>query len=73
VGGVRRKNTWVTAFAPFAQPTVAVAIIVENGESGGLTVAPMVHDVLASIFGETPLESDPATGTASPEPEVRGD
>lgn len=73
VGGVRRKNTWVTAFAPFTQPTVAVAIIVENGESGGLTVAPMVHDVLASIFGETPLESDPAAGTASPEPEVRGD
>ena len=54
-GGVRRKNTWVTAFAPFDHPTVAVAIIVENGVSGGQTVAPMVHEVLASIFGEAPI------------------
>jgi penicillin-binding protein 2 len=71
VGGVRRKNTWVTAFAPFEQPTVAVAIMVENGESGGLTVAPMVHDVLASVFGETPREGDDTADTAAPE--VRGD
>ena len=71
MGGVRRKNTWVTAFAPFEQPTVAVAIMVENGESGGLTVAPMVHDVLASVFGETPREGDDTADTAAPE--VRGD
>jgi len=58
-GGVRRKNTWVTAFAPFAQPTAAVAIMVENGESGGQTVAPMVRDVLIALFGE-----------AEPEPEA---
>jgi len=51
---VRRKNTWVTAFAPFDHPTVAMAILVENGMSGGQTVAPMVHEVLVSIFGEAP-------------------
>lgn len=71
IGGVRRKNTWVTAFAPFEQPTAAVAIMVENGDSGGLTVAPMVHDVLASVFGETPQERDDTADTAAPE--VRGD
>lgn len=54
-GGVRRKNTWVTAFAPFDQPTVAVAMVIENGESGGQTVAPMVREVLVSVFGEAPL------------------
>lgn len=71
VGGVRRKNTWVTAFAPFESPTVAVAVMVENGESGGLTVAPMVHDVLVSVFGEAPPD---ATDTAPPlEGEVMGD
>jgi penicillin-binding protein 2 len=53
-GGVRRKNTWVTAFAPFEQPTVAVALVIENGESGGQTVAPMVHEVLVSVLGEAP-------------------
>lgn len=57
-GGVRRKNTWVTAFAPFEQPTVAVAIVIENGESGGQTVAPMVHDVLVSVLGEAPPEAE---------------
>lgn len=55
IGGVRRKNTWVTAFAPFDEPTIAIAILVEDGESGGLTVAPLVHDVLVAKFGEAPL------------------
>ncbi len=76
VGGVRRKNTWVTAFAPFDHPTVAVAIMVENGESGGLTVAPMARDVLVSVFGEAPLpEAAAAAGTEAPDEgvEVRGD
>ena len=75
VDGVRRKNTWVTAFAPFDRPTVAVAIIVENGESGGLTVAPMIHDVLASVFGEAPPEAETQAGAeaSAAGPETRGD
>ena len=60
-GGARRKNTWVTAFAPFEHPTVAMAIVVENGVSGGQTVAPMVHDVLAAIFGEAPAGDEQQT------------
>lgn len=60
-GAARRKNTWVIAFAPFENPTVAVAMIVERGESGGLTVAPRVHEVLASVFGETTIEKDSAS------------
>lgn len=47
-----RKNTWVIAFAPYEAPTIAVAMVVERGESGGLTTAPKVHEVLASVFGE---------------------
>ena len=52
-GSTKRKNTWVIAFAPFEEPTVAMAMIVERGESGGSTVAPRVHAVLAHMFGET--------------------
>ncbi len=51
-GETRRKNTWVIAFAPYENPEVAIAMIVERGESGGKTVAPRVHNVLAHIFGE---------------------
>ena len=58
VGANRRKNTWIIAFAPFEEPTVAVAMVIENGESGGLTTAPKVHNVLARIFGEDePIDS----------------
>lgn len=62
-GETKRKNTWVIAFAPYENPTVALAIIVERGESGGSTVAPRIHSVLASIFGET--ETTTARGGAS--------
>ncbi len=54
-GATKRKNTWIIAFAPFEKPTVALAMIVERGESGGKTVAPRVHNVLAAIFGETEI------------------
>ena len=50
-GEMRRKNTWVIAFAPYEHPTAAIAMIVERGESGGKTVAPRVNAVLSAIFG----------------------
>jgi len=52
VAGRRQKNVWVTAFAPSDAPRVAVAIVVEDGVSGGLTVAPLVREVLLAAFGE---------------------
>jgi len=54
-GATRRKNTWVIAFAPFEAPTLAVAMIVERGESGGSTVAPRVYEVFRQAFGEEPI------------------
>ena len=51
-GERRRKNTWFIAYAPSEMPTVAVAMVIENGESGGGTTAPKVRNVLAHIFGE---------------------
>lgn len=47
----RRKHTWMLAFAPFEHPRVALAMVVEEGESGGLTVAPRVRRIMAGIFG----------------------
>jgi len=40
------------AFAPSEAPRIAIAMVIEDGESGGKTVAPLVKDVLVSIFGE---------------------
>lgn len=55
-GPNRRKNTWFIAFAPYEAPTVALAMVVEDGESGGGTTAPRVRNVLAAIFGEEGTE-----------------
>ncbi|MBQ9430959.1 MAG: penicillin-binding protein 2 [Kiritimatiellae bacterium] len=68
-GGRRRKNTWVTAFAPYDAPTAAVVMMVEDGESGGLTVAPMVHAVMAAIFGETGSAAETHPDEKQPENE----
>ena len=50
-GATRRKNTWFIAYAPSENPTVAVALVIENGESGGGTAAPRVNEILRWIFG----------------------
>jgi penicillin-binding protein 2 len=52
-GETRRKNTWFIAYAPRTEPKVALAIIIENGESGGSTAAPRARNILAGIFGES--------------------
>lgn len=52
-GANRRKNVWFIAYAPSEAPTAAVAMIVENGQSGGATAAPRVCEVLKAIFGGT--------------------
>ena len=52
VKGARHKNTWLMAFAPSEAPRIAIAMVIEDGESGGKTVAPLVKEVLVSIFGE---------------------
>lgn len=63
-GATRRKNTWVIAFAPYESPTVAMAMLVERGESGGSTVAPRVHAVLAHVFGEEETTASASSGSA---------
>ena len=55
--GHGRKDTWIIAFAPYENPTIAMAMVVENGESGGKTTAPLAHQVLAHIFGEEEVSS----------------
>ena len=50
-GATRRKNTWFVAYAPSESPTVALAIVIENGESGGSTAAPCANAILRHVFG----------------------
>ena len=51
-GSTRRKNTWFMAYAPSEQPSVAIAMVIENGDSGGGTTAPRVGNILRAVFDE---------------------
>lgn len=60
-GASRRKNTWFIAYAkgngmsrPGARDAeVAIAMVVENGESGGGTTAPRVCEILKAVYNES--------------------
>lgn len=49
-GERRRKNAWFIAYAPAKSPRIAIAVVVENGESGGATAAPRAAAVLKAFF-----------------------
>jgi penicillin-binding protein 2 len=51
-GESRRKNAWFIAYAPSENPMVAVAMVVENGDSGGGTAAPKVCEILKEVFND---------------------
>jgi penicillin-binding protein 2 len=56
----RRKHAWMIAFAPFEAPEIALAVLVEDGDSGGKTAAPIVRAMIAAHFGieiEAPSEN----------------
>jgi penicillin-binding protein 2 len=42
----RRDHALFIAFAPLENPRIAVAVIVENGESGSRTAAPIARKVI---------------------------
>ena len=57
-----RDHIFYTAFAPFNDPRVAVALILENGGSEGVTAAPLMRNILDHIF--LPPPSEPPVQTA---------
>ncbi len=56
-GSSRRKNVWFIAYAVPNEASrektpLAIALVIENGESGGGTAAPAVGSILKSFYGE---------------------
>ena len=48
----RIKRVWFIGFAPYEQPKVVVAVLIEDADSGGHTAAPVAGEILAGIFGK---------------------
>lgn len=57
-----RHHALFVAFAPVAEPEVALAVVVENAGSGSGAAAPVARDVLEAWFapGDTPLFTETA-------------
>lgn len=53
--GVMKRHAWMLAYAPFAEPRYALAMVVDEGVSGGETIAPRVKRIMSGLFPvETP-------------------
>lgn len=50
-GEKRLSHAWFTGFAPFENPSVAVAVFVEHGGYGGTVAAPIARKVMAAALG----------------------
>jgi penicillin-binding protein 2 len=46
-----QPHGWFLCFAPADNPTIALAVLVEHGRSGGESAAPVAHRILAHYFG----------------------
>ena len=64
--GERIKNTWFIGYAPADQPRYALALIIERGESGGHTAAPLVRRFFTAWLGKNPDAVPAFTPAADP-------
>jgi len=49
--GNERTHGWFVSFAPYNNPTIAMAVLVEGGGEGFSTAEPVTHDVYQWYFG----------------------
>ncbi|CAI2717870.1 penicillin-binding protein 2 [Nitrospina watsonii] len=65
-----RDHAWFVGFAPYENPKIAVAVILEHGGSGGKVAAPLVRQIINAYDKLNPLEK-PTTPDGLP-PEMAG-
>ncbi len=53
------KHAWMIGFAPYNEPRYAVAIVVDSGDSGGETAAPMLRDLMDGVLDYESRERRP--------------
>jgi penicillin-binding protein 2 len=47
---VKVLRAWFISFAPFENPVYSITLVVEGGQSGGQTAAPLVREIYRQIF-----------------------
>jgi peptidoglycan glycosyltransferase len=54
LGGSGEPHSWFIGFAPAANPSVAIAVLVEQGGRGGEVAAPIAGRLMARYLAGTP-------------------
>ena len=60
----RNDDAWFVAFAPYENPSIAVAVVVEGGGSGGVVAGPIARQVIEAFFA--PGDTTVANYTSTP-------
>ena len=55
----RDDDAWFIAFAPFDEPTIAVAVLVEGGGGGGSVAGPIARQVMEAFFSASTANKAP--------------
>ena len=58
----RDDDAWMVAFAPYEDPAIVIAAVVEGGGSGGARVGPVVREVVKAFCIQEGLLEPEATG-----------
>jgi penicillin-binding protein 2 len=64
---LRRDHAWFVAFAPYEEPTIAVAVLAEHAGKGGSRYAPLAQQLIAYYLG-IELKTNPKSARALPAP-----
>jgi penicillin-binding protein 2 len=58
-GSGRADDAWFLAYAPYDQPQIVVAVLIEEGGSGSRIAAPVARDIIEAWLAETTLTPGP--------------
>lgn len=67
-----KTHAWFAAAAPLENPTIAIAVVMENAGGGGAMAAPIAGKILRTYFHKDTVATtpnSPAHASAKPEPE----
>lgn len=59
----RHNDAWFVAFAPYQNPTIAIAAVIEGGGGGGAVAGPIVRQVIEAYFKQSGTADQAGTDT----------
>ena len=66
--GQEVPHAWFAGYAPFENPTLAIAVVIEHAGQGASYAAPLFRQVVEAYFGIEPAPAAEGTPQATPSP-----